>query len=132
MAAQEKKERSSALRSFLAGGIAGAVEIGLEALPRYASQHVLMLTVFCSYYISRRMYKARPQINWPDYWLTLIVVAKTRIQLNHRLSSEKRLPWPPFGKSWYAGCTTMIFGNSLKAGIRKSLELAIVVSENGC
>lgn len=30
----------------------------------------------------------------------------------------QKLGWPPFGKAWYAGCTTLIIGNSLKAGIR--------------
>ncbi|KAK0928974.1 hypothetical protein LTR29_017198 [Friedmanniomyces endolithicus] len=44
--------------------------------------------------------------------------AKTRIQLNQRLSTSKRLPWPPFGAQWYAGCTTLILGNSIKAGVR--------------
>jgi solute carrier family 25 citrate transporter 1 len=44
-------------------------------------------------------------------------VAKTRSQLNRRLADGKKLPWPPFGKQWYAGCTTLIIGNSLKAGI---------------
>ncbi|PLB51755.1 putative mitochondrial tricarboxylate transporter [Aspergillus steynii IBT 23096] len=44
--------------------------------------------------------------------------AKTRSQLNRRLHDSKKLPWPPFGKQWYAGCTTLIIGNSLKAGIR--------------
>jgi len=44
--------------------------------------------------------------------------AKTRIQLNQRLPNAKKLPFPPFGKQWYAGCTTLIVGNSLKAGIR--------------
>ncbi|KKZ64811.1 hypothetical protein EMCG_09300 [[Emmonsia] crescens] len=44
--------------------------------------------------------------------------AKTRTQLNRRLPDSKKLPWPPFGKAWYAGCTTLIIGNSLKAGIR--------------
>ncbi|KAK2757860.1 hypothetical protein FQN54_004266 [Arachnomyces sp. PD_36] len=44
--------------------------------------------------------------------------AKTRTQLNRRLPDAKKLPWPPFGKAWYAGCTTLIIGNSLKAGIR--------------
>ncbi|KAF2814285.1 mitochondrial carrier [Mytilinidion resinicola] len=44
--------------------------------------------------------------------------AKTRTQLNQRLPNSKKLPWPPFGKQWYAGCTTLIIGNSLKAGIR--------------
>ncbi|EAW09141.1 putative mitochondrial tricarboxylate transporter (Ctp) [Aspergillus clavatus NRRL 1] len=44
--------------------------------------------------------------------------AKTRSQLNRRLPDAKKLPWPPFGGQWYAGCTTLIIGNSLKAGIR--------------
>ncbi|KAL4959982.1 putative mitochondrial tricarboxylate transporter (Ctp) [Aspergillus stella-maris] len=44
--------------------------------------------------------------------------AKTRSQLNRRLPDSKKLPWPPFGAQWYAGCTTLIIGNSLKAGIR--------------
>ncbi|KAI9844480.1 MAG: hypothetical protein M1837_005562 [Sclerophora amabilis] len=44
--------------------------------------------------------------------------AKTRTQLNRRLPDGKKLPWPAFGKAWYAGCTTLIIGNSLKAGIR--------------
>ncbi|KAF7504631.1 hypothetical protein GJ744_002058 [Endocarpon pusillum] len=44
--------------------------------------------------------------------------AKTRSQLNRRLPNAEKLPWPPFGRQWYAGCTTLIIGNSLKAGIR--------------
>lgn len=44
--------------------------------------------------------------------------AKTRTQLNRRLAEGKKLPWPRFGPEWYAGCTTLIIGNSLKAGIR--------------
>jgi len=44
--------------------------------------------------------------------------AKTRIQLNQRLPTGQRLPWPPFGAQWYAGCTTLIIGNSIKAGVR--------------
>ncbi|MCJ1378040.1 hypothetical protein MMC17_001136 [Xylographa soralifera] len=44
--------------------------------------------------------------------------AKTRSQLNRRLPDGQKLGWPPFGKAWYAGCTTLIIGNSLKAGIR--------------
>ncbi|KAI9652135.1 MAG: hypothetical protein M1829_001840 [Trizodia sp. TS-e1964] len=43
--------------------------------------------------------------------------AKTRIQLNRQLA-DKKLPWPSFGPAWYAGCTTLIIGNSIKAGIR--------------
>lgn len=44
--------------------------------------------------------------------------AKTRTQLNQRLPSGKKLPFPPFGAQWYAGCTTLIIGNSIKAGVR--------------
>lgn len=45
--------------------------------------------------------------------------AKTRTQLNARLpNGTPPPPWPPFGRAWYAGCTTLIIGNSLKAGIR--------------
>ncbi|EFE37748.1 hypothetical protein TRV_07587 [Trichophyton verrucosum HKI 0517] len=44
--------------------------------------------------------------------------AKTRTQLNRRLADGKKLPWPPFGRAWYAGCTTLIIGNSIKAGVR--------------
>lgn len=44
--------------------------------------------------------------------------AKTRSQLNRRLAAGKKLPWPPFGSQWYAGCTTLIIGNSIKAGVR--------------
>ena len=44
--------------------------------------------------------------------------AKTRIQLNQRLADGKKLPFPPFGRQWYAGCTTLIIGNSIKAGVR--------------
>ncbi|KAH6677802.1 tricarboxylate transport protein [Plectosphaerella plurivora] len=44
--------------------------------------------------------------------------AKTRSQLNRHLPNGQKLPWPPFGSQWYAGCTTLIIGNSLKAGIR--------------
>ncbi|KAF8250220.1 mitochondrial carrier [Wilcoxina mikolae CBS 423.85] len=44
--------------------------------------------------------------------------AKTRAQLNKRSGTGKKLPWPRFGKEWYAGCTTAIVGNSIKAGVR--------------
>ena len=43
---------------------------------------------------------------------------KTRTQLNQRLPDGKKLPLPPFGRQWYAGCTTLIIGNSIKAGVR--------------
>lgn len=44
--------------------------------------------------------------------------AKTRTQLNQRLGPGQKLPWPPFGPQWYVGCTTLIIGNSIKAGVR--------------
>lgn len=45
--------------------------------------------------------------------------AKTRSQLNSRLPNSQKLPWPPFpSREWYAGCTTLIIGNSIKAGVR--------------
>lgn len=44
--------------------------------------------------------------------------AKTRTQLNSRLAAGQKLPFPPFGPQWYAGCTTLIIGNSIKAGVR--------------
>ncbi|EYE96313.1 putative mitochondrial tricarboxylate transporter (Ctp) [Aspergillus ruber CBS 135680] len=44
--------------------------------------------------------------------------AKTRSQLNRKLPDGKKLPWPKFGPQWYAGCTSLIIGNSFKAGIR--------------
>jgi solute carrier family 25 citrate transporter 1 len=48
--------------------------------------------------------------------------AKTRSQLNRRLASSspgtKPAPWPKFGPEWYAGCTTAVVGNSVKAGVR--------------
>lgn len=51
----------------------------------------------------------------------MTIVAKTRTQLNRRLPDGKKLPWPKFGPQWYAGCTTLIIGNSAKAGIRTLL-----------
>ena len=44
--------------------------------------------------------------------------AKTRSQLNRRLPQGQKLPWPSFGPQWYAGCTTLIIGNAIKAGVR--------------
>ncbi|WAO87587.1 Hypothetical protein NCS54_00490100 [Fusarium falciforme] len=60
--------------------------------------------------------------------------AKTRSQLNRRLAAGQKLPWPPFGKQWYAGCTTLIIGNSAKAGIRFvafDQYKALLTDENG-
>lgn len=62
-------------------------------------------------------------------WRT--IVAKTRTQLNRRLADSKKLPWPPFGAQWYAGCTTLIIGNSLKAGIRMK-SLFCLITWNPC
>ncbi|KAF1980944.1 mitochondrial tricarboxylate transporter-like protein [Aulographum hederae CBS 113979] len=44
--------------------------------------------------------------------------AKTRYQLNVSLPTSQKQALPPFGRQWYAGCTTLILGNALKAGIR--------------
>ncbi|KAK6352689.1 hypothetical protein TWF730_009502 [Orbilia blumenaviensis] len=44
--------------------------------------------------------------------------AKVRTQLNKRLPDGQKLPWPPFGRQWYTGCTTNIAGNSFKAAVR--------------
>ncbi|PPJ55600.1 hypothetical protein CBER1_03719 [Cercospora berteroae] len=44
--------------------------------------------------------------------------AKTRTQLNSRLAPGQKVAFPPFGPQWYAGCTTLIIGNSIKAGVR--------------
>ena len=44
--------------------------------------------------------------------------AKTRSQLNRKLADGQKLPWPRFGSQWYAGCTTLIIGNAIKAGVR--------------
>ncbi|TQS38381.1 hypothetical protein Golomagni_01110 [Golovinomyces magnicellulatus] len=76
------------------------------------------------------MSSARSQKEMPSVLRSIIagstagaveIVAKTRIQLNRRLKESSKLPWPPFGKAWYAGCTTLIIGNSLKAGIKRGL-----------
>lgn len=52
--------------------------------------------------------------------------------MNRRLADSAKLPWPPFGSAWYAGCTTLIIGNSLKAGISKSILFhnIMVISAN--
>lgn len=47
--------------------------------------------------------------------------AKTRAQLQRQLPTEKKLPWPKFpSREWYTGCTTLIVGNAIKAGVRKN------------
>ncbi|KAH7018135.1 putative tricarboxylate transporter mitochondrial carrier protein [Microdochium trichocladiopsis] len=75
----QANKKPSAMRSILAGALAGGVEIA---------------------------------ITYPADF------AKTRTQLNRNLADGKKLPWPPFGPQWYAGCTTAIVGNSAKAAIR--------------
>ncbi|KOC17393.1 putative mitochondrial tricarboxylate transporter (Ctp) [Aspergillus flavus AF70] len=98
MSAMEKdhNRKPSSLRSIIAGSTAGAIEI---AITYPAECMVYALGCFKSAY-------------------STCPVAKTRSQLNRKLPDGKKLPWPPFGKQWYAGCTTLIIGNSLKAGIR--------------
>ncbi|KAF2758270.1 mitochondrial tricarboxylate transporter-like protein [Pseudovirgaria hyperparasitica] len=79
MSGTTEKKKASAVRSIIAGALAGATEIA---------------------------------ITYPAEF------AKTRTQLNRQLPDGKKLPWPPFGSQWYAGCTTLIIGNSIKAGVR--------------
>ncbi|KAJ5601457.1 hypothetical protein N7510_010991, partial [Penicillium lagena] len=61
--------------------------------------------------------------------------AKTRSQLNRHLPNSRKLPWPTFpSKEWYAGCTTLIAGNALKAAIRFTVFDSIkslLCDENG-
>ncbi|KAL9099348.1 MAG: hypothetical protein Q9163_005139 [Psora crenata] len=95
----DNKSKPSALRSIIAGSTAGAVEIAIT----YPAECMSILT---------------PQ-SAGDRPVNLDrLVAKTRTQLNRRLPEGQKLGWPPFGKAWYAGCTTLMIGNSLKAGIR--------------
>lgn len=107
-APEKKKERPSALRSIIAGSTAGAVEISIT----YPAECVYSFAALAT----------QPSI---QAMLTLLIVAKTRTQLNRRLADSAKLPWPPFGAAWYAGCTTLIIGNSLKAGIRTFPQSAI-------
>lgn len=110
----------SALRSILAGSTAGAVEIGECGQSQETAVDQSLTESHDSHHIPGRVYVVDPpQPNGPQTTpLTLPIVAKTRTQLNRRLAEGKKLPWPPFGKQWYAGCTTLIIGNSAKAGIR--------------
>lgn len=125
----------SALRSIIAGSTAGAIEIGesvpaaerpraAHALP--TSRPLLLTKCFtdvhsCSNYIPCRVYVCPTSARSPcPRRPNEFEVAKTRSQLNRRLPDGKKLGWPPFGRQWYAGCTTLIIGNSLKAGIRTS------------
>lgn len=100
------------LRSIIAGASAGAVEIGMIPALHFAVRSNMSQPL-----------PIPPNVNLPDvsevlHTLTQNAVAKTRSQLNRHLPDGKKLPWPPFGKQWYAGCTTLIIGNSVKAGVR--------------
>jgi solute carrier family 25 citrate transporter 1 len=109
----------SALRSILAGATAGAVEIGERSSKSAPAQSLTQSRD--SNHIPRRMYVdclSKTDFSLGTDVLTCAAVAKTRTQLNRRLAAGQKLPWPPFGKQWYAGCTTLIIGNSAKAGIR--------------
>ncbi|KAL9124597.1 MAG: hypothetical protein Q9217_006089, partial [Psora testacea] len=97
----DNKHKPSALRSIIAGSTAGAVEIAITYPAECMSSFLTLQTVKILQAID-----VKP------------TVAKTRTQLNRRLPDGQKLGWPPFGKAWYAGCTTLIIGNSLKAGIR--------------
>jgi solute carrier family 25 citrate transporter 1 len=112
----------SALRSILAGSTAGAVEIG-QSEPSARGSHKQLLTQS-----SLQPSHTRPNVRCSANAIPVncprrrdsntSTVAKTRTQLNRRLAEGQKLPWPPFGRQWYAGCTTLIIGNSAKAGIR--------------
>lgn len=137
------KEKPSALRSIIAGSTAGAVEIG-NVMPNHSSTSILItddrcvcLTAItypaeCTYHFrSQLMLGVNRLLQAFILWGQALTglsstnpVAKTRTQLNRRLPDSKRLGWPSFGKAWYAGCTTLIIGNSLKAGIRASCHFS--------
>lgn len=51
--------------------------------------------------------------------IALFPVAKTHSQLNRRLGASAKVPRPPFGLSWYAGCPSAIAGNAAKVAVRK-------------
>lgn len=93
--------------------------VNIYSLTRFRVQQV-SANADHSDYLSSRMYgNAFPCTSSktdPD-----VLVAKTRSQLNRKLPDGKKLPWPKFGPQWYAGCTSLIIGNSFKAGIRESL-----------
>jgi solute carrier family 25 citrate transporter 1 len=92
---EPERPRPTATRSIIAGSTAGAVEAAIT----YPAE--------CTCRNSRRLFAA-----------LIIAVAKTRTQLNRRLPTGQKLAWPPLGAEWYAGCTTLIVGNALKAGVR--------------
>ena len=112
------KVKPSALRSILAGGFAGAVEIGElltnPPLPRNQAERIQESHILPSVSRPAAVSTAPPLIDTH-------AVAKTRIQLNRNLPAEKQLGWPKFGRQWYAGCSTLVIGNSLKAGIRNGI-----------
>jgi solute carrier family 25 citrate transporter 1 len=114
--APSEKKKPSAMRSILAGATAGAVEICMQHSLTVRLRETIVLTLLQQSHIPQSV--CSPS-SLPDreYDADPNIVAKTRSQLNRRLPDGKKLPWPPFGKQWYAGCTTLIIGNSLKAGI---------------
>lgn len=79
-------------------------------LANQSQQSLILLNVRTAYYDRRH--------TTTTYTLKQ-TVAKTRSQLNRRLADGKKLPFPPFGAQWYAGCTTLVIGNAVKAGVRK-------------
>uniref|UniRef100_A0A093X9H3 Putative mitochondrial carrier C19G12.05 n=1 Tax=Talaromyces marneffei PM1 TaxID=1077442 RepID=A0A093X9H3_TALMA len=82
---QDQRPKPSSLRSIIAGATAGAVEIAIT----YPAECAL----------------SPPNLIQPNGTLTTReLVAKTRSQLNRRLPDAGKLPWPPFGAQWYAGC----------------------------
>ncbi|KAL8907989.1 MAG: hypothetical protein Q9207_001063 [Kuettlingeria erythrocarpa] len=107
--------KPSILRSIIAGSTAGAVEIGAPFIQNSA---IFSLTCLQRSHIQQNVRKICTRTLLADPLKNDTVVAKTRTQLNRRLPDKQKLGWPPFGKAWYAGCTTLIIGNSLKAGIR--------------
>lgn len=89
--------KPSPLRSIIAGSIGGAVEIAILYPAEFlkTSKHPPLRHIF-----------RRP------------LMPSSGTQLNQRLADGKKLPLPPFGRQWYAGCTTLVIGNSIKAGVR--------------
>lgn len=109
------KRKPSATRSILAGGLAGGIEIG-----DYCPRHIGI----AKYADDEKALHILPNVRWHALYRFLQlsdipeIVAKTRVQLNRNLPAEKKLGWPKFGRDWYAGCSTLVIGNALKAGIR--------------
>ncbi|KAI5793906.1 mitochondrial carrier domain-containing protein [Peziza echinospora] len=91
----ERKEKPSVARSLIAGATAGAVEISITYPAEFA--------------------KTRTQLNKR---LTSALPTPSTIPGQPPTPRAAPLPWPKFGREWYAGCTTLIIGNSIKAGVR--------------